>query len=213
MGKFFGLFCVIVVFIVAVLLTGNGLRTVTVSKTIGCSNSKNLCLSNRENDNHNYELAPTSEKSKFSNLLYGVVRTSSSVLIPVLLGSTKSLASDEPVITDKIYMDIKIANYTEESIGKNKGASGSGRIVIGLYGKAAPESVKIFLDTIKSDGKESPTYYNSLFSRISDEGLLEIEKIRGVNTITLAGSEQLEYAGNVLDYKPILETNSIKHDR
>ena len=52
---------------------------------------------------------------------------------------------------DKVYLDIKIANYTEESTGRNRGATGSGKIVIGLYGKAAPESVKRFLATI--DGK------------------------------------------------------------
>ena len=38
-----------------------------------------------------------------------------------------------PEITNKVYIDIKISNYTEESIGTNKGAQGSGRIVIGNY--------------------------------------------------------------------------------
>jgi hypothetical protein len=47
----------------------------------------------------------------------------------------------EPVITSKVYLDIKIANYTEESTGTNKGADGSGRVVFGLYGKDAPDSV------------------------------------------------------------------------
>lgn len=47
----------------------------------------------------------------------------------------------EPIITSKVYLDIKIANYTEESTGTNKGADGSGRVVFGLYGKDAPDSV------------------------------------------------------------------------
>lgn len=47
----------------------------------------------------------------------------------------------EPLITSQVYLDIKIANYTEESTGTNKGAEGSGRVVFGLYGKDAPESV------------------------------------------------------------------------
>jgi hypothetical protein len=47
----------------------------------------------------------------------------------------------EPLITNKVYLDIKIANYTEESTGTNKGADGSGRVVFGLYGKEAPDSV------------------------------------------------------------------------
>ena len=51
------------------------------------------------------------------------------------------VARIEPVITSKVYLDIKIANYTEESTGTNKGADGSGRVVFGLYGKEAPDSV------------------------------------------------------------------------
>lgn len=52
------------------------------------------------------------------------------------------VARIEPVITSKVYLDIKIANYTEESTGTNKGADGSGRVVFGLYGKDAPDSVE-----------------------------------------------------------------------
>ena len=52
------------------------------------------------------------------------------------------VARIEPLITSKVYLDIKIANYTEESTGTNKGADGSGRVVFGLYGKDAPDSVE-----------------------------------------------------------------------
>ena len=56
--------------------------------------------------------------------------------------STSAASSNiVPIITSKVYLDIKIANYTEESTGTNKGADGSGRVVFGLYGKDAPESV------------------------------------------------------------------------
>ena len=125
----------------------------------------------------------------------------------------KGLMEIEPEITDKVYLDVKIANYTEESVGKNKGAFGSGRLVIGLYGKVAPLSCKIFLDTIRSDGSLIPSYRNSQLSRITEEGLIEIEKIRGLNTVLLAGTDQYEYDGNLMDYKPILESNGIKHAR
>ena len=118
-----------------------------------------------------------------------------------------------PQITNKVYLDIKIANYTEESIGKNRGATGSGRIVFGLYGKDAPESVANFLKVIQSDGQELPSFYNTQFSKVSPEGALEVEKISGLRTIQLAGQEQYEYGGNLMPYKPILETNNFKHDR
>ena len=58
------------------------------------------------------------------------------------IAATSSASSNIlPIITSKVYLDIKIANYTEESTGTNKGADGSGRVVFGLYGKDAPESV------------------------------------------------------------------------
>lgn len=119
-----------------------------------------------------------------------------------------------PEITSKIYLDIKISNYTEESIGTNKGAKGSGRVVIGLFGKQSPLSVKRFLDTISGDGENTPSFYNSQFSKIVNGNLLQIERIRGVNTVNIAGSEQYEYKGKVLqDYSPILEQNDIPHYR
>ena len=65
-------------------------------------------------------------------------------------------AAERPVITDRVVLNVKIANYTEESIGKNKGAAGSGDIVIGLYGKAAPESVARFLETVVGDAVNTP---------------------------------------------------------
>lgn len=126
---------------------------------------------------------------------------------------TRGLIAIEPEITDRVYLDVKIANYTEESVGKNKGAIGSGRLVIGLYGKVAPLSCKIFLDTIQSDGSLIPSFRNSQMSRITEEGLIEVEKIRGLNTVLLAGTDQYEYDGNLMDYKPILESNGIKHSR
>lgn len=119
-----------------------------------------------------------------------------------------------PEITDYAFLDIKIANYTEESVGSNRGADGSGRLVIGLYGKDAPQSVSRFLETVDGDGSDTPSFYNTLFSRIVDGNLLEIEKVRGINVVNIAGADQYEYSGNVLaNYKPILENNGIHHNR
>eukprot|EP01035_Chromulina_nebulosa_P024217 gene24218-31482_t len=122
-------------------------------------------------------------------------------------------AASKPLITQKVFLDIKIANYTEESIGRNRGAYGSGRVVFGLYGKDAPKSVEVFLRSILSDGSTVPSFINSQFSRVSEEGVLELERVRGLNTVLLAGSEQFEFGGEVMDYQPILESNSIRHSR
>ena len=129
---------------------------------------------------------------------------------------SKSLSSSatDLTITDKVFFDIKIANYTEESTGRNRGARGSGKIIVGLFGNAAPESVKRFLATIDGDGETAPNFYNAQFSRIVDDNLLLIEKIPGISALKIAGTDQYEYKGNVLtDYTPILETNGISHNK
>ena len=119
-------------------------------------------------------------------------------------------------MTDKVFIEVKIANYTEESIGANKGATGSGRLVIGLFGNDAPLSVKRFLSVIDGDGVNQPNFINTQFAKIGAlDGLLEIERVRGLNKVQLAGQEEYEYQGNLLpEYaNPILESNEIRHDR
>ena len=132
-------------------------------------------------------------------------------ILPVAADTSDPPQPQQPRITHKAYIDIKIANYTEESIGKNLAARGSGRLVFGLYGDIAPKSVQLFLDTAQSDGEERPSFINCQFSRITSDGLLEIEKVRGINTVTIAGSDQLEYNGKLLSTEQMIETNYVKH--
>jgi hypothetical protein len=109
-----------------------------------------------------------------------------------------------PQITHKVFLEVKIANYTEESRGTNQGAAGSGRLVIGLFGNDAPKSVKRFLDVINTDGLTHPSFVNAQFSKVSPEGLLEVEKLSGLRVISLAGKEEYEYDGTLMNYEPIL---------
>ena len=130
--------------------------------------------------------------------------------------TTVRAAPEPPVITDRVYLDCKIANYTEESVGTNRGATGSGRLVIGLYGKEAPQSVARFLEVLSGDGLTHPNYVNSQFTKINTEsGLLEMEKVRRLNKVKLAGGDAFEYDGNLLpEYSaPILESNDLRHNR
>ena len=200
---------------------GNGgQRVSSVFTPLFCADSK---MNTRiENDVH---MLPSSERSRVAR----VVSTTSSTFLTTLAATTAihrpSMAMDEDskslnssatdlTITDKVFFDIKIANYTEESTGRNRGARGSGKIIVGLFGNAAPESVKRFLATIDGDGETAPNFYNAQFSRIVDDNLLLIEKIPGISALKIAGTDQYEYKGNVLtDYTPILETNGISHNK
>ena len=124
---------------------------------------------------------PTTEKEIIVDRLKNIVG-SLATAFTVTVTTSKITNADEqgnslisPQITDKVFLDIKIANYTEESVGTNKGALGSGRVVFGLYGKEAPESVQRFLDVINSDGFSTPSFDNAQFSRVTEEGLLLVE--------------------------------------
>jgi cyclophilin family peptidyl-prolyl cis-trans isomerase len=116
-------------------------------------------------------------------------------------------------ITNKVYFDIKIANYTEESRGTNQAAAGSGRVVIGLFGKQAPHAVDIFMKTTVSSGDEDyPSFINAQISRVNEDGLIEVQKLRGLDLVSLAGSDQYEYKGKVItDFIPVVESNDFRH--
>jgi len=114
-------------------------------------------------------------------------------------------------ITSKVYIDIKIANYTEESIGQNRAAFGSGRVVFGLYGKNCPKACENFISLITGDGDALPTLKKSLFNKVTEDGLLLCEKVSKVNNILLAGNEQYEYQGQLLPtIQSFVELNSDK---
>jgi len=142
-------------------------------------------------------------------LVSSVVAVQASEMAP----TTSSIQSSQK-ITNVAYLDIKIANYTEESVGTNMGALGSGRIVIGLFGDDAPFSTQRFLETIQSDGDKLPTFLNSQFSKVTDNCLLQLDDMPRLEVVNIAGTEQFQYGGEILtNYKPILDTNSIRHDR
>jgi hypothetical protein len=143
------------------------------------------------------------------------VSSNSSTTYRDLAPSEQQTKKSTAEITALAYLDIKIANYTEESVGQNRGADGSGRIIVGLYGKDAPLSVARFLETVTSDGEKLPTYLNSQFGKVDSDGaLLQLDGLSRLDLVSIGGTDQYEYNGELLvDYKPILETNSISHDR
>lgn len=178
------------------------------------SKSSHLQLKSQSENFHKIDTIQ-SASSGDKNLLRRVFLTTSLMFTSFCMGAQKAVSVEsDPEITHKVYLDIKIANYTEESIGTNKAATGSGRLIIGLYGKDSPESVKNFLNTLDGNGLDRPNFIRSQFSRVKDDVLLEMEKVKGINKINIGGADAYEYQGNILyDYKQILETNKILHDR
>jgi cyclophilin family peptidyl-prolyl cis-trans isomerase len=71
-----------------------------------------------------------------------------------------------------------------------------------------------FLATLDGDGNVYPSFYNCQFTKIVNESLLEMERVRGINRVDIAGSESYEYQGNILtDYQPILENSNVSHNK
>jgi hypothetical protein len=134
-----------------------------------------------------------------------------------ILDFTANLSEDSlnlQRITSVVYLDVKISNYTEESVGKNLPARGSGRLVIGLYGNDAPESVKLFTSVVESDGERFPSFFNAQLGRIIDGTYIQMDPIPRLEAFKIAGYEQFQYNGEVLTtLKPILESNALRHNR
>ena len=153
----------------SLLFYNNRVNKVKISYNAVHSHKPDIPITYQERLNiENRKIATTSiaTLSTFISLLTlnskSVLASSSSTI------STSSATNQndlDALITDKVYIDIKIANYTEESVGKNREASGSGKIIIGLYGKIAPVATKNFISLITGDGDNLPCYKKSLFNR------------------------------------------------
>lgn len=129
-------------------------------------------------------------------------------------GGTGALASPlGPTITGKCYLDVRLVQQLSEDNGYSSGTSPRGRIVFGLYGNEAPKLVEQFLGYFPAAlGDGLPSYGSSIMYRMSPGKLLELGKIKGLNKIAVAGSNQLEYGGRILPSKPAFEGNDLKHD-
>lgn len=75
-------------------------------------------------------------------------------------------------ITDQVYFDIMIDDYP------------IGRIVIGLFGDAAPKTVKNFL-TIATEGINGRTYAGSKFHRVIKKFMIQGNLILLLNKVTV----------------------------
>ena len=152
---------------------------------------------------------PRGDRDRLTEWLYNGLKLAP-IVVPFVM-SSPSIAL-EPEITHKVYIDFKIANYTEESIGRNRPGDGSGRIVFGLYGNDAPKTVAQFLSLIKGDGETTPSFTKSIMTKVTEEGIFTLDKVRGVNPVTIAGAEQYEFRGTIQpQLLPIIEPNGLSH--
>jgi hypothetical protein len=116
-------------------------------------------------------------------------------------------------VTAKAYFDVRITGFVT---GEEKATSEDfvGRLVFGLFGKAAPLAVGEFLKYCKAQyGGNVPSYAFSNFVKRTHVSV-EAGRVKGLREIQIAGSRQYEYADQVLGSKGMDEPKlALKHDR
>lgn len=162
--------------------------------------------------------------------------------------TTKKRADDEdeedeegagPVVTDRIFMDIRIIERYDEDVLEDSAVRG--QLVFGLFGRDAPLGTKKFLEFVDGTNGESdkekkkresdreqakskkqgggsapgggPMYSSSSFFRVEPGVSLEGGRINGLGKTSFGGEQVYEFLGKLLPgIKPVLEANDLKHD-
>lgn len=150
----------------------------------------------------------------------------SDFLRPLLLGALASplvpppasvaAAAARPVITDKVYLDLRIIKRYDVEVLEDSAVRG--RLTLGLYGKEAPLGVARYLEFIdgtpgqyaRSGG--GPAYSGATFDRVRPGELLEGGRIAGLKQTEFAGALEWEYMSRLLpQLRPVLEANDLTH--
>lgn len=136
---------------------------------------------------------------------------SCNVWVPPTVEPSPAYTGPKAEITAKVFFDVRIIkDYTKEVL---EDGVQRGRIVFGLYGKAAPKTVTQFLTFVQSgQGAMGPTYSSSLFFRQEAGKWMEGGKISGLSKTEIAGLEEYEWMGRVVPLSSPLEANPLVHD-
>mmetsp|Transcript_32050 Transcript_32050/g.50342 ORF Transcript_32050/g.50342 Transcript_32050/m.50342 type:complete len:323 (+) Transcript_32050:52-1020(+) len=136
------------------------------------------------------------------------------------LGSPALAAPETPVlspkITHKVFIDIQIASILNESNNFTSYNDYKGRLVFGLWGEAAPRSVRTalrYFDAGPDPEAPGPTYARGAAMTSRGPTLLEGGRIKGLQQVNIAGSLQYEYRGKVIVGPSAFELSPTKHNR
>lgn len=121
------------------------------------------------------------------------------------------------MITDRVFIDVRIIQRFDVEVLED--AAVRGRMVVGLYGEAAPKAVKEFISFVRGTAgqfavdADGPSYRSSGFDRLQPGLALSGGRISGLNQTPFAGTLEYEYRGRLLPLRPLLEANELRHDR
>ena len=121
--------------------------------------------------------------------------------------STAAVPTSRATVTQRVYLDVRIIKSFQVEVLED--AAIRGRLVIGLFGKDAPNSVDRFLDFVKGTIGQyqrsggGPAYSSATFDRIRPGELLEGGKIAGLKQTEFAGNMEWEYMSRLLPLRPV----------
>lgn len=142
------------------------------------------------------------------------LRSSPAIGAPLVAPST--LPSPAKV-TDRIFLDVRIIQRYDIDVLED--AAIRGRLTFGLFGTEAPQATKKFLEFVdgttgqfsKSGG--GPAYSSSSFFKLKPGEAIEGGRINGLRLTDFAGQREYEYMSRLVPLRPLLEANSLRHDR
>jgi cyclophilin family peptidyl-prolyl cis-trans isomerase len=132
----------------------------------------------------------------------------------------------EAQVTDRVYMNVRVSRqdgtfYVRDDLPDTaENRVFQGRLVVGLFGKAAPTSVERFLsyvdpgDASQLDDNPPPTYGRSYFPALDPAtGLLAGGAIPSLQLTEVGGSAALQYGGRLLPARLWIEPPADRMER
>lgn len=123
----------------------------------------------------------------------------------------------QPKATTRAFMDVRIIQRFDVEVLED--AAVRGRMVFDLYGDAAPRGTDRFADFIKGSvgqfkgSVDGPAYRSSSFERLRPGVLVEGGRITGLDLTPFAGQLEYQYRSRLLQLRPVMEVNDIRHTR
>eukprot|EP00967_Tisochrysis_lutea_P017239 scaffold19515_cov31-Tisochrysis_lutea.AAC.1 len=120
-------------------------------------------------------------------------------------------------VTDRVFMDVRVIQRYDVEVLED--AAVRGRIVFGLFGADAPQAVQRFLDFTKgtigqfAQRADGPSYASSGFEKLRPNEVVEGGRITGFDQEPFAGVMEYQYRSRLVPLRPLLEVNSLRHDR
>jgi len=161
-------------------------------------------------ETHELSRAGQGRSSRRSLLASGLVLGAGGVASAAPVAAT-------PKVTDRIFLDIRVVQRYDAEVLED--VSVRGRLTFGLFGDDAPLGSKKFLSfvdgnpgTFDKDGG-GPSYSTGAFNRLKPGIVIEGGRINGLTTTEFAGQQEFQYMSRLVMLRPVLEGNSLKHDR